>query len=465
MLPWKPALAVHSGVHTIAGCCAMCTAANDKANSTVCRAWTLDSITNQCILSQSSNTAFPVNSSTAGYPLAADPASFCTEVRADTFDKGDVYDRHMLSDVACRFLPPTNDGSKFPLSWMDSSNRSRGTAWLFYPEEGGKCNCKPSAPVGNTTCIAPQWSLEVDAQRLVKGRPWAVYIHGGRFMYLNALQEGYAMLASRVAKAGGVGVLAVDYRTAHSGRGGAQYPGGLLDVIEGLRWLHRQGASSLYLYGDSSGATQVAELLLFNIRHNLGLRIAGAVFFSAWLDLSGSGPGYFSQSSCERSSSCHRPVMWPSKPMFDRRDGQCAAKEYLPNSTAITDSVASPMHALPSELAKLPPLLQVVGGNEVLLQENFEFAQRVSAAGGAVQLEVWEGMWHDFEEHTEGCKSGTRLPEAAEALEVAGNFLRTGALSGGCKTSGSGAGLACVHWHMKYNMLPPVLDSQCADDQ
>ena len=44
-----------------------------------------------------------------------------------------------------------------------------------------------------------------------------------------------------------------------------------------------------------------------------------------------------------------------------------------------------------------------VGGDEVLLQENLKFAQRVSSVGGAVQVEVFEGMWHDFIEHTEGC--------------------------------------------------------------
>eukprot|EP00966_Prymnesium_polylepis_P073384 1703785-Prymnesium_polylepis.1 len=82
--------------------------------------------------------------------------------------------------------------------------------------------------------------------------------------------------------------------------------------------------------------------------------------------------------------------MWPSVPMFDRADGQCAAKAYLPPSVPLSDPTASPLRAPRAALGALPPLLLIAGGNEVLLLENLQFAQRVAAAGGAVQLEVWE---------------------------------------------------------------------------
>jgi len=275
------------------------------------------------------------------------------------------------------------------------------------------------------------------------------------------------MLASRVAAVGDLGVLAVDYRTANSPPGGAKFPGGLLDVIDGMKWLKAQGATDLFLFGDSSGATQVLEILLYVIRHEPELKkqISGAITFSAWVDLSSSGPGYFSETSCDLSSSCAAPVMWPSPtPMFERRDGQCAAQMYLASDVAITDSIASPLQGLPSELAQMPPLLMIAGGDEVLLKENFEFAQKVSQYGGAVQLEVWESMWHDFVEHGEGCKSGFPLDEAIEALNVTGQFLKYDATRGGCKTSEAATGHACVRWHMKYNIIPPMLPKDCIDD-
>lgn len=156
--------------------------------------------------------------------------------------------------------------------------------------------------------------------------------------------------------------------------------------------------------------------------------------------------------------------MWPSEPGFARIDGQCAARKYLPKAVALTDPIASPLQAAAGQLAVLPPLLMVVGSGDNLLGENFEFSRRVAGAGGAVQLEVWENMWHDFEEHSEGCGSGTPLAEATEALSVVGDFLRDGARRGGCKTSAAGSGLACVRWHSQHTTLPPVLDGQCPQE-
>jgi acetyl esterase/lipase len=56
-------------------------------------------------------------------------------------------------------------------------------------------------------------------------------------------------------------------------------------------------------------------------------------------------------------------------------------------------------------LALLPPIMLVIGGNEQLLGENLEFAQKAQAAGAHVQVEVFEGMWHDFVQESEGCGS------------------------------------------------------------
>ena len=91
------------------------------------------------------------------------------------------------------------------------------------------------------------------------------------------------MLASRVAAEGQLGVLAIDYRSAAV----ARYPSGLEDVEAGVRWLHAHGASRVYVYGDSSGATQAAELLLWRGAAATP-PLAGAVLLSAWLDLSDS---------------------------------------------------------------------------------------------------------------------------------------------------------------------------------
>ena len=198
MLPSDAPLATHSGVRDAAACCALCTQAN--ANATLCRAWTLsggNSGEATCTLVRSSNTAYPNASAVSGYPLKADPASYCTQLHAHTFSKGGVYDRTMKPDVACRSLAPSpyNTTGAFPRGWWDrgqpsfnsSVRRHRGTAYLFFPQADGRCECRPSPPAGNTTCAAAPLS-EADINTHIAGRPWAVFVHGGRFVYLDAIQ-------------------------------------------------------------------------------------------------------------------------------------------------------------------------------------------------------------------------------------------------------------------------------------
>jgi hypothetical protein len=52
--------------------------------------------------------------------------------------------------------------------------------------------------------------------------------------------------------------------------------------------------------------------------------------------------------------------MWPSAPAFDQIDGQCAASRYLPPTIALSDPIASPLHADPDALSSLPPLQIIV---------------------------------------------------------------------------------------------------------
>ena len=65
-----------------------------------------------------------------------------------------------------------------------------------------------------------------------------------------------------------------------------------------------KGASKIYLYGDSSGGTMVAEVMLWVAHHklannSLGVEIAGGATFSAWLDFTASSPTYESVRWCD----------------------------------------------------------------------------------------------------------------------------------------------------------------------
>ena len=71
-------------------------------------------------------------------------------------------------------------------------------------------------------------------------------------------------------------------------------------------------------------------------------------------------------------------------------------------------------------------MMLVIGSAEVLLGENLQFVQKVAQAGGSAQLEVYDGMWHDFQMSSEGCMSGHSLSEGSTAMARAGEFLKAG---------------------------------------
>ena len=84
--------------------------------------------------------------------------------------------------------------------------------------------------------------------------------------------------------------------------------------------------------------------------------------------------------------------------------GQCAAREYA-GELPLNYPLLSPSHAPVSLLSKIPPLMMIIGGTEIILSDNLVFSQRAQAAGAAVQVEVFSSMWHDFVQESEGCGS------------------------------------------------------------
>ena len=66
------------------------------------------------------------------------------------------------------------------------------------------------------------------------------------------------------------------------------------------------------------------------------------------------------------------------------------------DGTPLDDPAASPLFA---DLAGLPPTLIQVGTREILLSDAERLADRAAAAGGDVELELYEGLGHAFQLH------------------------------------------------------------------
>jgi monoterpene epsilon-lactone hydrolase len=223
-----------------------------------------------------------------------------------------------------------------------------------------------------------------------------LFLHGGGFELGSIRSDGE--LAARLGRASGMRVLLPEYRLAPE----HPFPAAIDDVLAAWRWLRTdQGvnAASVAVAGDSAGGGLAVALL--TATRDAGEELpAAAVLMSPTVDLTSSGA-----SMTERAD--QDPV---STPAMLRQ----FAAAYLAAADPRTP-LASPLFA---SLAGLPPLLVQVGTADVLLSDSERLAAAAAEAGVEVTLEVGEGLPHVYQ-----LLLGT--PEAAEATERAGKFLRT----------------------------------------
>lgn len=220
----------------------------------------------------------------------------------------------------------------------------------------------------------------------------AMFLHGGGYSVGSAF--GYRHLAGALALAADTGVLVPEYRLAPE----YAYPAALDDVVRAYRWLLDTADAPIALIGDSSGGGLVVSLLL-RLRQE-GLPQAGcAVLMCPWIDLT-----------------CTIQQGWPSEaqPLLTREWGRRCASAYV-GDHSMDDPLLSP---LSTDLSGLPALLVQVGTGDALREDAHQLVDRVHAHGGVAHLELYPVPTHDFHIFW------SFLPEAADALDHAGRFIR-----------------------------------------
>lgn len=220
-----------------------------------------------------------------------------------------------------------------------------------------------------------------------------LYLHGGG--YCVGSPESHRPITAQLAKASGLAVYAPDYRLAPE----HPYPAALNDAVSAYRALLERGCSRIVLAGDSAGgglalATAVAL-------RDAGLELPVALLLlSPWTDLACSGETM--------------QTLAGQDPMLSQAALQRWAAAYA-GRMAVDYPLCSPLHA---ELSGLPATLIQVGSDEVLLDDSRRLERRLGAAGVASELQVYAGVWHDFQLHV-----GV-LPQADEAIVRAAEFIR-----------------------------------------
>jgi acetyl esterase len=208
-------------------------------------------------------------------------------------------------------------------------------------------------------------------------------IHGGGFYLGSAAADD--VRNQNLADALGVAVASVDYRLAPE----HPWPAAPEDCEAAALWLadyaERLGTTKLSIGGFSAGAT-LAMTTLLRLRDRGITAYRCAVLQFGTYDLSARTPA-----------------------------GRLIAGEYFLDAYAglVADRTHPDLSPIYADVTELPPVLILVGADDILLQDNLAMAARLSAAGVDVDLRIYPASPHGFTGHpTSMAKAATDDIEA-----------------------------------------------------
>ena len=222
-----------------------------------------------------------------------------------------------------------------------------------------------------------------------------LYFHGGG--YVGGSIASHRNLTGSLALASKCKVLSVEYRLAPE----SPHPAAVEDAINSYKWLLSEGydPKKIAICGDSAGGGLAIAVQLKIRDEGLPLPAASAPI-SPWIDMGLSGDTMSTRQS--RDPLIRLDLIREFKSQF-----------LGPNNNS-DDPYASPLQA---DLFGLPPMLIHVGDDEMLLSDSQRLAEKASAAGVLVTLEVWPEMihvWHTFV---------GLFPEAQDGINRIAEFL------------------------------------------
>lgn len=221
-----------------------------------------------------------------------------------------------------------------------------------------------------------------------------MYLFGGGYIS-GSPWEGLT-LSAPLAHSLGIDVWAVDYPLAPEN----PFPAALDASLSVYRHLcETYGADNVGVSGDSAGGNLTLATVLRAMADGLSPPAALALF-SPWSDLTDSGDTMRTLEGIDPDLD------------FDSYLGKAAAAyagEHDPS-----DSEISPLYATYPE--GFPPTIISTGTRDLLLSDCARLHIALKRAGVSATLNVWEGMWHDFEFYPE-------IPEGQESMAEMAGFL------------------------------------------
>ncbi|HEY3056034.1 MAG TPA: alpha/beta hydrolase fold domain-containing protein [Thermoanaerobaculia bacterium] len=225
-------------------------------------------------------------------------------------------------------------------------------------------------------------------------KPAFIYLHGGGWT-LFSLDTHDRVMREYAARAG-VMVAGVDYALSPE----AKYPVALEQVVAVARFLGEQNAR-IAIGGDSAGAN-LALSACIRLRDEGQARLIRAMVLNY---------GVFErQSSAEERDRFGGPGS-----MLTSEEMESFWRNYLRDDREADDPLVCPLRA---DLHDLPPALLVVPEFDLLTKQSFRLADRLEAAGVAVELEMYRGAVHSFLEAV------SIAPLAERAFDDTASWLR-----------------------------------------
>lgn len=213
-------------------------------------------------------------------------------------------------------------------------------------------------------------------------RPGILHMHGGGYILGSAaLEVAYEQALARDLDCV---IVTVDYRLAPETR----YTGSIEDNHAALRWMHHNASSlgldpaRIVVMGESAGGGHAARLAI-TARDRGEVPLAGQILIYPMLD-------------DRTGSSVHLPPFigafgWTAQA------NRFGWESFLGMEPGGPDVPAAGVPARVANLAGLPPAFVAVGGTDLFVREDIDYARRLTEAGVPTDLLVVPGAFHGFD--------------------------------------------------------------------
>ena len=196
-----------------------------------------------------------------------------------------------------------------------------------------------------------------------------VYLHGGMFV-LGSI-ETYRAMISHFASAISAKILFIEYALAPE----KPFPNGINDILKVYRELARRYPDAkITLMGDSAGGGLSATLIKMASEEKLRIP-SGVIFISPWLYLRGNTESYETRKNLD-------PILTKDKLM-----------EYAGYYAANSWNEADPGQFT---FNRFPPLLILVGSNEILFDDSKLFYEKIKLLQPDTQMKEYKNQVHGW---------------------------------------------------------------------